>query len=312
MKRFWLVFMTLTCLTGAVAVAQETVSTFERLDGLLEDERAAVNAMRQYDQIQQKFIEWDLELAKASRMQGDQNAADHHYEVAKARLLELDAGYRKILARYPENARAMTYHGELLYDYMEEQPAAIRAWILASKLDESLSEPHNNLALHYMHTGEYDKSLHHLDKALKLEPNKADYHFNIAQMYLVHWPKVEEIRSWNTKRVYKEAMKHSKRACELSPDDYALLEDYAVNFYIGEERGATTDWNGAAKAWRTARAKARNNIEEFYTWINEARTWIRKPDLKRAEYCLTKALELRPQSEVAQRLLNEVRENASS
>ena len=65
-------------------------------------------------------------------------------------------------------------------------------------------------------------------------------------------------------------------------------------------------WKAAAEAWSKARTRARNQTEEFYTWLNEARAWIEHGDTKRAEPCLQSALAILPDSGVALGLLEKI------
>lgn len=293
-----------------VSLAVEADSTPPQLsfiDDVIGEEQEAVDAVRRFDRAQQAMMQWDFETAQSLGARGETDDADERVESARHRLQLIDQAYRMLLNHYPENARALTYHGELLYDQMGDPTTAIKNWRLATAFDESLSTPHNNLGLHYCHTGNYRMGLRELDKALKYDPDHADYHFNIAQIYLVNGPQVEEIRGWSKKKVYREAMKHSKRAAELAPADYDLSLDYAVNFFAAENHGVNADWKAAAEAWSVARGNARNDTEEFFTWLNEARVWIEHNNRTRAEPCLKSALALMPDSRVALQLLEEVR-----
>jgi tetratricopeptide (TPR) repeat protein len=101
-------------------------------------------------------------------------------------------------------------------------------------------------------------------------------------------------------------MKLSKRAAELKPTDYSLAQDYAVNFFVADQFSAQPDWDSAAAAWQKARGQARRIDEVFYTWMNEARAWMRKPDPARAETCLQEALKIYPDNDVAKSLLRRV------
>ncbi|MBI2423151.1 MAG: hypothetical protein HYV27_10005 [Candidatus Hydrogenedentes bacterium] len=219
---------------------------------------------------------------------------------------EISAAYAWALGKYPENARLLTYHGEFLYDVLGKQEEAIVLWNRSLTFDGKLSLTYNDLSLHYAHIGQYKLSLSHLDKALDLDGKNPDFQYNLAQFYLVYGPQTEELRGWNKKKVYKEGMKASKRASALSPDDFELVKDYAVNYFAGENFGVEVNWKDAAKAWQEARAKARNKTDIFYAWLNEARSWIRAGKDSNAMAALNEALKIFPDSEVAQKLLGEL------
>ncbi|MFA6244537.1 MAG: hypothetical protein WC655_26580, partial [Candidatus Hydrogenedentales bacterium] len=166
--------------------------------------------------------------------------------------------------------------------------------------------PHNNLGIHYCHNGDYRMGLQYLEKAIDLDSENPDYKYNLAQIYLINWPAVQEVHKWDKKKVYYEAMKLSKKAAELDPEDYELLQDYAVNFFAAENFEVEADWEVAAKAWQQARTKALRNDQVFFTWLNEARVLARKPDFARALTCLDEALKLEPGSDVVKKLRSEV------
>ncbi len=303
------VFMAAVFLLPAFSADETQLPTeLSFIQDVIDDEGQAVTAVRKFDRVQQALASWDMDIADELGGKGDTEAADERVQSSRARIRLIDQAYRIILNTYPENSQALTFHGELLYDHLGDPDTAIKNWRLAAAFDRKLSAPHNNLGLHYFHRGDYQLGLRELDRALELDDELADYHFNMAQIYLVHAPQVAKIRSWDQKRVYREAMKHSKKAAELAPKDYDLQQDYAVNFFAAENFDVVADWKEAAEAWATARERARNQTEEFYTWLNEARVWIEQGDAKHAEPCLRAALAIMPESVVALNLLEKLRE----
>lgn len=214
------------------------------------------------------------------------------------------------LAHFSENARVRNFRGNVFYDRFGRQVDGVKEWHMAVMLDDAYGDPHNNLGMHYFHVGRYPLGFKHMDRALELEPNNPDFCFNMAQNYLIFGPEVEKKRGWRQKKIYKEAMKLSKRAVEHAPDDYQLLEDYAVNFLAAQNFDVKADWKDAARAWQAAREHAPDDTKRFYTWLNEARAWIKKGDEDDARRCLEEALKIIPRSEIAQRLLDNLNEDA--
>jgi tetratricopeptide (TPR) repeat protein len=273
------------------------------LNAFVSDEAQLVDAVRQFDILQQALIRWDEDLASEAARDGNQEEVERRVELIRERRELMEKAYKVLLAHYPKNARALNYYGEFLYDQRGEEAGAIQHWKLAIAEDSKLSLPHNNLGIFYTHSGDYQRGLAEYQKAAELEPDNADFKFNLAQMYLINWPQVKEILKWDDARVFKEAMKLSKEAAELRPADYELQQDYAVNFFAAERFGAKVDTKSAAAAWQEARKRATEMDEVFFTWLNEARVWMAVPDYERAIPCLKKALEIVPSSEVVQRLL---------
>jgi len=208
--------------------------------------------------------------------------------------------------RYDHNAHVRNFYGNVLYDVMGKQEEGVKEWLTAVSLDSKYSDPYNNLGMHYFHIGRYPLGYQNMDKALELDPKSPDYCYNMAQNYLIFRPQTEEYRGWSTKRVYKEAMKLSKKAVKLAPDDYEILQDYAVNFLAAENFNLKVDWKDSIKAWEAARKHAPSTIEQFYTWLNEGRAWRRLENKDEALRCFKEALALQPNSEVTQRLISEL------
>ncbi|NUM53678.1 MAG: tetratricopeptide repeat protein [Candidatus Hydrogenedentes bacterium] len=273
-----------------------------------DDSEKVVDAVRQYALLQFALAEWDRDIAV--QFSEDPASADEVQARLKSsadRLDRVEQAYKVLLARYPKNARSLNYYGEFLYDYRGEQMNAVRYWKEAIAADPRLALAYNNLGIHYSHVGQLAFGLENYNKAIELEPDNPDFKFNLAQTYLAYSPSVAEELKWDEKKVYRKGMELSKAAAELKPSDYKLQEDYATNFYAAQRFDIQPDWADAAAAWRRARGSARSNTQLFFTWLNEARAWINKPDLKKAEACLLEAQRLNPSSEVVPRLLEKVR-----
>ncbi len=274
-----------------------------RLREVLDDPKRAWQALRHYDELQTMAVDWDVALAERHRQEGDAELADSILDRARGRLENLDDAYSLFLRKYPNHARALNYHGELLYDRLGQQAGGIRAWKLATQVDEAYSIPFNNLAIHYSHVGDYDMSIRHFEQALALDPDNPDYLYNFTQIMLIHAPAIMKHYEWEKPKVYEQAMEMSRRAAELKPTDYDLLSDYATNFYAAENFGVEANWHEAAQAWARAREYAGRPDREFNTWLNEARAYIRLDNREQAIRCLEEALRIVPDSDVAKRLL---------
>ena len=297
----FLYFLLLTA--GLAAATEELPGELEHL-ATVQEEAPLVEAIRDFDQAQIALAVTDRGEADTLAKSGGKEQAQAKLDAARKRVELVRKAYEWGLTRYPKNARLHNYYGELLYDEYKDFAAALRQWYLALQEDPKLANAHNNLGIHLFHSGDYRMGLERLDEALRLDPNHPDFLFNMAQMYLVYSPQIQELRGWKKEKVYREAMKLSKKAAAVSPEDFALLQDYAVNFYAGENFDADVKWKDAASAWRSARAKAGKPDQVFYTWLNEARVWLKEGDAQQAKTCLEEALKVYPQSEVARDLLN--------
>ncbi|MBL7645096.1 MAG: hypothetical protein JNK74_02790 [Candidatus Hydrogenedentes bacterium] len=210
------------------------------------------------------------------------------------------------LKAFDHSASVHNFRGTVYYDGFGKHMEGVQEWLKAVSLDSKYSDPYNNLGMHYFHSGLYELGFQNMDKALELDPKNADYCYNMAQNYLIYRPQTEEIRGWDAPKIYKEAMKLSKKATKLAPTDYEILEDYAVNFIAAENFELEPDWKESIKAWQAARAQAKTTVHTFFTWLNEGRAWRNLENNKEARRCFEEALAVIPGNEVATRLLDSV------
>lgn len=290
------------------ATAQNIPEPFRELAGDLNDEEKFVDAVRGFDRMQKDKALEAQQKAEQLKQQGDQEGYEKTIGEARATVEQIRALYNWSLGYYPNNARLQNYYGELLYDAYGDTMSAVKAWHQATTMDSDLPGPHNNLGLHYCHTGRYELGFAEMEKALKLDKKNPDYHFNMAQLMLVHNIQYAGLKGYSQPKIYRKAMKHSETAVKYAPEDYDILEDYAVNYFAAERFDVLPDWVDAAKAWQAAREFARNDTERFFTWLNEGRVWLQAKKPEKAVDPLVNAVSMMPDSEPALELLRRARE----
>jgi len=195
-------------------------SELSGLQTLAGDDQHIVDAVREFDILQQKLADWDFEMARIHSEAGQDALAKMKVEQARRRLNLIAEAYEFVLSHHKASARANNYYGELLCDRFNEIDRAVRLWELALVLNPDFSPPYNNLGIFYCHVGQYSKGLKHYLAALELDPDNPDYLFNLAQTYLLHGPQVRELMGWDAERVYREAMAASRKAVRFAPQDF--------------------------------------------------------------------------------------------
>jgi tetratricopeptide (TPR) repeat protein len=91
---------------------------------------------------------------------------------------------RAAMKSNPRDARAPYYLGNLLYDWQPEEAA--RLWETSSMIDPSFSIVHRNLATAYAHqkpTGDLNRAIAELEKAVTLEPKYAIHFAELDELY---------------------------------------------------------------------------------------------------------------------------------
>lgn len=281
------------------------------LAALAGDEEAFAAAVRERDHELRREALQLRECAAVSQQTGDAQSGVRAQQEALRKLTALRETYAAALGVFGDQPRLLCYYGELLYDEFNDTPGAVQAWTKALSQDGDFPAANMNLGLHYCASGQMQMGLEYIDHALKLEPKNADFSYNLVQVYLAAPDAVGNVRGWDQGRVYKEMMRLSKSAAELAPDDFEVLQDYAVNFFAAENFGQEADWKAGAEAWRHARPFARGPNEAFFTWLNEARAWIWAGDDARAVRCLTESMRKHPGNESARLLLEDLKQGKS-
>lgn len=280
------------------------------LETLEADEAALVDAGRRFQLQQFGLMDWDQQLTESYARDGQRDLAVAQQDEMQKRGTHIRAMWEWILERYPQNARAHNYYGEYLFDYAGDEAGGIKHWMTASQIDADLGPAQNNLGIYYFHTGDYARGLEHLERALKIEPENPDYLYNMAQMYLIHFVQIEKLTKTPRDKLYKQAMDMSKKAAELMPADFDIVQDYAVNFFASQNFGVEVDWADAAAAWKRTQAVARTEDERFYALLNEARAWMNGEQPRNAVAPLEAAVQIHTDNAVAQQLLAKARDAA--
>jgi tetratricopeptide (TPR) repeat protein len=282
----------------------------DELDGiknLLDKEKEVVDAAYAFQRVQLGLANWDERMAREIALKGgEQNEKDAQakLDAAHHRRELVAKAWTMIHEKYQENPRVMSYYGVVLYFDLGRPDEALMLWNKAMALDEKLPDPVNELMIHHFHSGDYDNGWRMLEKVQKLAPNSADVLFNIAQIYFTYHDQACKRYKWKPERVYKEAMKLTKKATEIEPNDFELLQDYANSFNAAENFQVEADWNESAEYWKKARQFAPDAHSVYFTWLNEARSAIRAGDRARAEACLAETLKLDPKSKAANMLMS--------
>lgn len=302
----------ITCLTvlfyGAVGAAQESLpDSVKHIEVFADDPDALIDAGLRFQRQQSKLVDWDIGLAKQHANNKEHPLARTKAEMVKERIDVVRIVWEYVLSKYPNNPRALNYFGEFWYDIAGEEMKALTYWKRASMLDKQFGLADNNLGVYYFHMGNYRQGLNYLNKALEVDDKNPDYLFNMAQMYLNHFPDIGRMLDRDKKKLYKDAMKFSRDAKKYAPKDFDLAQDYAVNFFAAENFDIEVDWKEAASAWAEARTLAPTTKERYYTLLNEARCLLRANRNESAVPLLEEALEMMPDSDVVQNLLADAR-----
>jgi tetratricopeptide (TPR) repeat protein len=313
MLRYLPVFLFLFAFAGLClwATSEEVSGTddsspLKLIKPYLKDQTEFEHRLRAFEKLYLSLARTKYLEAKEYEQKGDAENAKTASEEAHKILFLIKDAYELGLGSFRNSAVLNNYYGEFLHDYLGLANEALKYWQQSIQLDSGYGRAHGNLGMYYFHTGMYGMGIEHMDKALELEPQNPDHLFNMVQIYLTNYVQIMEIKNWDKKKLFREAMRMSELTTKLCPNDYEILRDHAMNYFLSEDFGVPPDWGKASKAWESTRLHARTNTERFNALINEGRIYMRKGDKRRAKECLEQANTILPDNPTLKLLLEEV------
>ena len=285
----------LVLMSGAVQPAQEVP--------LQADQQGEIERIVAYDDLQRDLIQWDLQLALKYKGRGEDDLAQEKALSAGNRREDILDRYVAFLKEHPENAVAHNYYGEALADLKNAPMDAAEQWRKAIELDPQLADAHNNLGIHFGHYGQPGKALDEFRKAVELDPNVADFHFNLG--LALHNFRYVAMSKYNLSlpEVFEQALKESKKARELKPEDLEIALDHARTFFGAENFKAAPDWEEALAAWEFCLPLTDDTNAKFGILLNLGRVALRMDRKGQARRYFREALTIRPDSPVVKKLL---------
>lgn len=298
----------IVCSIIAVSHADEPDRELELLKKYLGDSEQFENKVYTFDKLHMAIARGLFQKAqtyeKAQKAQEAYKAAEeaqYHIDLVKQ-------AYEMGLNTFADSAVLHTYYGEFIYDNLGDVHGAAKRWKRALQLDDNCARAHCNFGMYALHNGMYSSGFKSLETALRLEPDNPNFLYNMVQVYFAHSLYLMQSREYSREKIYKDAMKMSKRAAHLLPEDFEVLRDYALNFFLGEEYGVEVNWKDAARAWQEVRKITRTQAETFNAWLNEARVYKNYGDKRKALECLNEAQSIWPESPVVKRLIQDFKE----
>jgi arylsulfatase A-like enzyme/Flp pilus assembly protein TadD len=101
----------------------------------------------------------------------------------------------------------------------QELQEAVQYYQKALDLDHEIGEAHDGIGVIYMYAEDYDKAIHHLETALKLQPRMHHTLYNLGIAYLKQGNKKKALHNFNK-------FKSSPAFAQLPPQEKSKLEEY--------------------------------------------------------------------------------------
>ena len=291
-----------------VSQAEETGSELDVLKDSLGNQEIFENKIHTFDKMHMAIAKGLYVKAKSFEKEKKVSEAYQAAEEAQRHIDLVQQAYEMGLNVFSNSAVLHNFYGEFVYDFLGNPHEAATHWKQALQLDNSCARAHCNFGMYALHNGMYATGFESLETALRLEPDNPNFLYNMVQVYFAHSLYLMQSHHYTREKIYKDAMEMSKRAARFLPEDFQVLRDYALNFFLGEEYGVKVKWKDAVQAWQDARSRARTKAEIFNTWLNEARVHKQNGDSKKSIECLNKAQAIWPESPVVKQLIEDFKE----
>jgi len=216
----------------------------------------------------------------------------------KAAFAQVVAVYGRYLQEHPDDALAHYDLGLLYYHEGQDENSATVHWLRTVELAPNFDQAYNSLAVHYADCAEHEKALHHIAKALELNPNVAIYHFNAATFFFNFRREAMGLFGWDLPRTWQEILSHYEAALKLEPENYVFARDYAQTFNSSGFFGVPADLGRARSAWEQALPLAPTRGERVMVLTYLARVASYGGDDEQAKKYLAQARELSPDNTI--------------
>jgi tetratricopeptide (TPR) repeat protein len=218
---------------------------------------------------------------------------DKEYRDTFARVVALYDGY---LGKHPGDVQALYDLGMLCYDVGSDEGRAAELWNRVLALDPSHDRAHNALAVHYGDVAEPERALQHIGKALELNPDVAEYHFNAATHYFNFRSVAVRVFGWDLPAVWERSMAEYRKAVELDPQNYEFAKAYALSFYSAVYFRVPEDYAAATRAWAAVLSLAPDRDRRAVVLEHLTRVSMYTGNTADARRYLEEALRIHPQN----------------
>jgi tetratricopeptide (TPR) repeat protein len=200
-----------------------------------------------------------------------QKEGDHLDEAwLRGELESVIKSYDILIQKNPEYALAYGGYGMLLGKVGMTKEAVIML-LKANKLDPTLDEVKNQIAVHLAEDGKPVDALPWVTAAIDLEPKKALYHFHLGEMLASGRSDFVKTGQFDEAKLDQSMLDAFKRASELAAGDFPIAYRYAKAYY---ELG-TPRWPEALALWEKLEQTAANDQQRQLVRLQRANVLIK-------------------------------------
>ncbi len=164
--------------------------------------------------------------------------------------------YDILIQKNPDYALAYGGYGMLLGKVGMKKEAVIML-LKANKLDPTMSEVKNQIAVHLAEDGKPVEALPWVTAAIELEPKKALYHFHLGELLAAGHADFVRTGQFDDAKLDQDMLDAFHHASELTPGDFPIAYRYAKAYYeLSKPR-----WEEALPIWEQLEQTAGNDTQ---------------------------------------------------
>jgi tetratricopeptide (TPR) repeat protein len=173
--------------------------------------------------------------------------------------------YDVLIQKNPDYALAYGGYGMLLGKVGMTKEAVIML-LKANKLDPTLSEVKNQIAVHLAEDGKPVDALPWVTAAIDLEPKKPLYHFHLGELLASGRSDFVKTGQFDEAKLDQSMLDAFQRATELSPGDFPIAYRHAKAYY----ELATPRWAEALSVWEKLEENVSNDTQRQLVRLQRA------------------------------------------
>jgi tetratricopeptide (TPR) repeat protein len=205
--------------------------------------------------------------------------------------------YDGIIKRNPRSSDARMDYADFLWA-SSRRDEALAQWQAAEKIDPDNAALADSLGAAHLALGDAVRATAFLDRASKLEPANARYHFKLGNAIYLFRHELIGVIAPSEPAVLDRALEHLRKAAELEPQNAQYAAGYAETFYGIPQ----PDWSAALVAWRHVLEVSE---DKDFAYVQLARVNLKLGHKKEARELVSK-IQGKEFSPVKQRLLKQI------
>lgn len=178
--------------------------------------------------------------------------------------------YDVLIQKNPEYALAYGGYGMLL-GKVGMTKEAVAMLLKANKLDPTMPEVKNEIAVHLAEDGKPVDALPWVMAAIELDPKKPLYHFHLGELLAAGRSDFVRTGNFDGPKIDQAILEAFRRAAELSPKDFPLAYRYGKAYYDLD----TPRWAEALPVWDKVEELATTDAQRQLVRMQRANVLIK-------------------------------------